>query len=238
MRCGLITKKIGMTRVFDEEARQIPVTVLRLENCRVVSVKKTEKDGYEAVCLGYGIKKPSRVNKAQRIQAEKNKDENHLKSVEFRVSTDCSLPIGSQLDISHFLKNQFVDATSISQGKGFAGAMKRHNFGGLRASHGVTVTHRSHGSTGMQGYDKVLKGKRMAGHMGSTQVTIQNLIVHDFDAENGLILVKGAVPGPKGSWVYLKDAVKKEAPKDLPFPAGLKKTAETKAIPQESGVQE
>ncbi len=238
MRCGLVAKKLGMTRVFDENANEIPVTLLKVENCCVVSVKNTEKNGYDAVCLTGGIQKPSRINKAQRIIFEKNKVTASKKIFEFRVSTDCLLPVGAELSVSHFLKGQLIDATSISQGKGFAGGMKRHGFGGLPASHGVGVAHRSQGSTGHQGMSKVFKGKKMAGHMGAKQITAQNLVVHDFDEEQGLLMIKGAIPGHKNSWIRLKDAVKKPAPKDVPMPAGLKsEKKETKAEIQKEAQQ-
>ncbi len=222
MRCGLIARKIGMTRVFDENSKAIALTLLKVENCKVVSVKNVEKNGYNAVCLSAGIQKASRLNKPQKVYYEKNKLEAPRKTFEFRVSEDCAIPMGSELSVSHFIKGQPVDATAITQGKGFAGSMKRHNFGGLCASHGVGVQHRTQGSTGQQGMSKVFKGKKMSGQMGSTQITTQNLIVYGVDEEQGLVMIQGAVPGCKNAWVRLKDAVKIDTPKDVPMPAGLK----------------
>jgi len=209
MRCGLIARKIGMTRVFDENANAIPITLLKIENCSVISMKTIHKDGYSAVCLSAGKQLETRLNKPQREFYKKNKIIAPRKVFEFRVSSDCKLKQSDKLLADHFVKGQHVDASSISQGKGFAGAMKRHGFGGLCASHGVGVQHRTQGSTGTQGMSKVFKGKKMSGHMGATWITAQNLVVHDFDVEGGLIMIKGAVPGPKNSWVKLKDAVKK-----------------------------
>lgn len=245
MRCGLIAKKIGMTRVFDENAQEIPVTLLKVENCTVAAVRNAEKDGYDAVCLTAGVQKADRLNKPQRVAIEKAKLTAPQKMYEFRVSSDCVVPVGSELSAAHFVKDQLVDATAITQGKGFAGGMKRWNFGGLRASHGISIAHRSLGSTGQQGMSKVFKGKKMPGQMGAKQATIQNLTVFDVDAEQGLVMVKGAIPGPKNSWIRLKDAVKKPSKQDLPMPAGLKAAVKAEevvkeevAAKEETGAQE
>lgn len=226
MRTGLIARKEGMTRIFDEEGRHIGVTVLKLDECQVVAVRSQEKDGYTAVQLGAGKAKVKRVSAANRGHFAKAKVEPKKKLAEFRVSNENVLEVGAELSVTHFLPGQFVDVTGTSIGKGFAGVMKRHNFGGLRASHGVSVSHRSHGSTGQrQDPGKVFKGKKMAGHMGDERVTTQNLQIVAVDEEDGLILIKGAVPGSKQGWVYITDAVKKPLPKDAPLPAGLKASA-------------
>ena len=223
MRTGLIAKKIGMTRVFDESGISVPVTVLKLDNLRVVSTKTQEKDGYTAVQLGFGAKKANRVTKAMRGHFAKNKVEPAAKLAEFRVDNDHLLTPGQELAASHFLADQRVDVTGQSQGKGFAGGMKRHNFAGLEATHGVSISHRSHGSTGQcQDPGRVFKGKKMAGHMGDERVTQQGLRVVSTDDEQGLIFVEGAVPGAKGGYVLLKDAVKLALPAEVPHPAGLK----------------
>ena len=226
MRSGLIAQKVGMTRVFTEDGTHVPVTVLKIDGCRVVSTRSEEKDGYTAVQLGSGLAKVKNVNKAQRVQFANAKVEPPKKLVEFRVTPDAMLDVGTELAASHFVAGQYVDVTGTSIGKGFAGAMKRHNFRGLEASHGVSVSHRSHGSTGQrQDPGKVFKGKKMAGHMGDVQVTTQSLTIVSTDADRGLILVKGAVPGSAGGWVLIRDAVKRKAPEGLPFPAGVKATA-------------
>ena len=226
MRSGVIAKKLGMTRLFMEDGRQIPVTVLHMENCQVVAQRTGEKDGYSAVQLGVGTARPKNTSKAMRGHFAVAKVEPKRKVAEFRVSQDNLIGVGEEITADHYLEGQFVDIAGTSIGKGFAGAMKRHNFGGLRATHGVSVSHRSHGSTGQcQDPGKVFKGKKMAGHMGSVRVTTQNLQVVKTDPERGLIMVKGAVPGSKGGWVTIKDAVKKAAPADLPTPAALRSTA-------------
>jgi large subunit ribosomal protein L3 len=224
MRTGLIAKKVGMTRIFDmEDGIQIPVTVLQIENCQVTALRSEEKDGYVAVQLGAGNAKVKRTSKANRGHFAKAKVEPKVKLAEFRVSNENVLNLGDELGANHFITGQFVDVQSTSKGKGFAGAMKRHNFGGLRASHGVSVSHRSHGSTGQcQDPGKVFKGKKMAGHMGDETVTTQNLRVAAIDLEDNLILVRGAVPGGKNAWVLISDAVKKPAPEGVPLPAGLR----------------
>jgi large subunit ribosomal protein L3 len=226
MRSGIIAKKVGMTRVFMEDGKQIPVTVLQLDGLQVVAQRTAEKDGYTAVQLGAGSPKVKRVSKAMRGHFAAAKVEPKRKLAEFRVSEDALIEVGAEISADHFLEGQKVDVSGTSIGKGFAGAMKRWNFGGLRASHGVSISHRSHGSTGQcQDPGKVFKGKKMAGHMGAARVTTQNLEVVKTDADRGLLLIKGAVPGSKGGWVTVKDAVKKKAPEGLPFPAGLKVAA-------------
>ena len=236
MRSGVIAKKIGMTRVFDDTGKHIPVSVLQLDNVQVVAQKTVERDGYSALQLGAGAAKVKRVSKAMRGHYSKASVLPKRKLAEFRVSEDALVDVGATFSPSHFVSGQKIDAVGISQGKGFAGAMKRHNFGGLRASHGVSISHRSHGSTGQcQDPGKVFKGKKMAGHMGAVRVTIQNLEVVSTDEENGLILVHGAVPGSKNGWVLLSDAIKRARPEDAPFPAGLVTTAAAKAAAPEEG---
>jgi len=223
MRTGLVARKLGMTRVFTQDGTHVPVTVLQVDNCLAVAARTEEKDGYAAVQLGYGHAKTKNVTKAQRGHFAKSKVEPTSGLVEFRVSADAVLEPGVELAPSHFVKGQFVDVTGTSIGKGFAGSMKRHHFGGLRATHGVSVSHRSHGSTGhRQEPGKVFAGKKMAGHLGADRVTTQNLEVVGVDDPRGLILVKGAVPGSKGGWVLVRDAVKQPLPDGVPFPAGLR----------------
>ncbi|WP_197916659.1 50S ribosomal protein L3 [Thiosulfatihalobacter marinus] len=226
MRSGIIAKKVGMTRLFMEDGKQVPVTVLHLDGLQVVAQRTTEKDGYTAVQLGAGSAKAKRTSKAMRGHFAAAKVEPKRKLAEFRVSEDALIEVGAEISAEHFVEGQKVDVSGTSIGKGFAGAMKRWNFGGLRASHGVSISHRSHGSTGQcQDPGKVFKGKKMAGHMGAARVTTQNLEVVKTDADRGLVFIKGAVPGSKGGWVTVKDAVKKKAPEGLPFPAGLKAAA-------------
>jgi large subunit ribosomal protein L3 len=223
MRSGLIAQKVGMTRVFTEDGTHVPVTVLKVDTCKVVSTRSEEKDGYCAVQLGSGLAKVKNVGKALRGHFAKAKVEPSKRIVEFRVTPDAMLEVGTELSAAHFVAGQYVDVTGTTIGKGFAGVMKRHNFRGLEASHGVSVSHRSHGSTGQrQDPGRVFKGKKMAGHMGDVQVTTQSLTVVSTDADRGLILVKGAVPGTDGGWVLLRDAVKRKMPDGLPFPAGVK----------------
>ena len=227
MRTGLLAQKMGMTRVFTEEGKHVPVTVLKMDDCQVVAVRTEEKDGYNAVQLGAGAAKVKNIDKARRGHFAKAKVAPKGRLAEFRVSAEGLVEVGAELSAEHFVAGQFVDVTGTSIGKGFAGAMKRHNFAGLRASHGVSISHRSHGSTGnSQDPGKVFKGKKMAGHMGDARVTTQNLEVVSTDEARGLILIKGAVPGAKGSWVLVRDAVKRAAPEGLPFPAGLRGTGE------------
>jgi len=226
MRSGLIAQKVGMTRIFREDGTHVPVTVLKVDTCQVVSTRSEEKDGYTAVQLGAGTAKVKNVAKAQREHFAKAKVEPKKKVVEFRVTPDNLIEVGAELSADHFINGQFVDVTGTTIGRGFAGAMKRHNFRGLEATHGVSVSHRSHGSTGQrQDPGKVFKNKKMAGHMGDVQVTVQSLPVVSTDAERGLILVRGSVPGSEGSWVLVRDAAKRKLPEGVPFPAGLKAAA-------------
>ncbi|MCA3525505.1 MAG: 50S ribosomal protein L3 [Rhodobacter sp.] len=232
MRSGVIAKKLGMTRLFMEDGRQVPVTVLQLDNLQVVAQRTADRDGYTAVQLGAGTAKAKRTTAAMRGHFARASVEPKRKIAEFRVSPDNMIDVGAEITANHYLAGQYVDIAGTSIGKGFAGAMKRHNFGGLRASHGVSVSHRSHGSTGQcQDPGKVFKGKKMAGHLGSVRVTTQNLEVVRTDADRGLIMGKGAVPGSKGGWVTIKDAVKKAAPADLPVPAAIRTVAAAAAAP-------
>ena len=222
MRCGLLAEKLGMTRIFTEAGEHVPVTVLSLSGCQVVSHRSAERDGYVALQLGAGTAKPSRMTRAQRGHFAKAKVEPKRKLAEFRVDEDKLIDVGSTLKADHFVEGQRVDVSGVSIGKGFAGAMKRHNFGGLRASHGVSISHRSHGSTGQcQDPGKVFKGKKMAGHMGAVRVTVQNLEVVSTDVERGLVMVRGAVPGARGGWVTLRDAVKLPIPDGVPLPGSF-----------------
>ena len=223
MRSGVIAQKLGMTRVYSETGEQVPVTVLKVDNLQVVARRTEEENGYAAVQLGAGLAKVKNTTKALRGHFAKASVEPKRKVVEFRVSPDNLIDVGSEITADHFVEGQLVDVTGTSIGKGFAGAMKRHNFGGLRATHGVSVSHRSHGSTGnRQDPGKVFKNKKMAGHMGQTRVTTQNLQVVRTDAERGLILIKGAVPGSKGAWILVRDAVKSSLPDNAPKPAALR----------------
>ncbi|MEP5938653.1 MAG: 50S ribosomal protein L3 [Erythrobacter sp.] len=223
MRTGVIAKKVGMTRLFQEDGRHVPVTVLALEDCQVVSHRTAERDGYFALQLGSGVAKQKNVNKPQREQFAKAEVGMKMKVAEFRVDNDEGLlPIGASISAEHFIAGQKVDITGYTQGKGFAGAMKRWGFGGLRATHGVSISHRSHGSTGnRQDPGRVFKNKKMAGHMGDRQRTQQNLEVVRTDAERGLIFVKGSVPGTKNGWMLIRDAVKLPLPEGVPFPGAI-----------------
>jgi large subunit ribosomal protein L3 len=222
MRCGLIAKKIGMTRIFNADGHSIPVSVLKMDNCQVISKKTKETHGYDALQIGFGSKKPKNISKAERGHFSKNNVEPKEKIAEFRVSEDALIDVGKKIGVNHFIFGQKVDITGSSKGKGFAGAMKRHNFAGLRASHGVSISHRSHGSTGQcQDPGKVFKGKKMAGQLGNKRITTQNLSIALVDDKEGLILVKGSIPGSKGGLVYIKDSIKAKANGDLPFPAGF-----------------
>lgn len=226
MRSGVLAQKVGMTRIFTETGEHVPVTVLKLDNLQVLSHLTVEKNGYTALQLGAGSRKPSRLTKADRGHFAKAEVEPKRKIAEFRVSPENLIEVGAEITADHFVPGQFVDVTGTNQGKGFQGAMKRWNFGGLRATHGVSVTHRAHGSTGQrQDPGKVFKGKKMAGHMGDERVTTQNLVVAKIDVARGLVMVRGAVPGSKGGWVLVRDAVKKPAPKDLPKPGAFKARA-------------
>ena len=226
LRSGVIAKKLGMTRLFMEDGRQIPVTVLQLDGLQVVAQRTTDKDGYTAIQLGAGSAKAKRVSAPMRGHFAAAKVEPKRKLAEFRVDPENLVAVGEEITADHYFEGQFVDVSGTSTGKGFAGAMKRHNFAGLRASHGVSISHRSHGSTGQcQDPGRVFKGKKMAGHLGSVRVTTQNLQVVRTDADRGLIMVKGAVPGTKGGWVTIKDAVKKPFPENAVLPAALKSAA-------------
>jgi large subunit ribosomal protein L3 len=221
-RTGLIAKKLGMTRLFNDDGSTVPVTVLHLDQVRVVAVRTAEKDGYDAVQLGFGLAKPKNVSKPNKGHFAKAGVEAPKKVAEFRVAADAALEVGAKLSAEHFVKGQIVDVTGTSKGKGFAGAMKRWNFRGLEASHGVSVSHRSHGSTGnRQDPGKTFKNKKMAGHLGVERITTQNLEVAGFDLDKGLLMVKGAVPGAKGGYVLVRDAVKHARPADAPFPAAV-----------------
>ena len=226
MRTGVIAKKLGMARFFDEAGTHVPVTVLSLEGCSVTAQRTQDKDGYVALQLGAGAKKPKNTSKAMRGHFAKAEVEPKHELAEFRVTEDNLIDVGAELTADHFLAGQKVDVTGTTVGKGFAGAMKRWNFGGLRATHGVSISHRSHGSTGnRQDPGRTFPGKKMAGHYGTETVTTQNLTVVRVDAERGLILIKGAVPGHDGSYVKVRDAVKKARPADAPFPGAVKSAA-------------
>ena len=222
LRSGVIAKKVGMTRVFMEDGKQVPVTVLQLDKVEVVANRTNEKDGYSAVQLGAGTAKVKRTSKAMRGHFSVAKVEPKRKIAEFRVASENLINVGEEITANHYSAGQYVDISGTSIGKGFAGAMKRHNFKGLRATHGVSISHRSHGSTGQcQDPGKVFKGKKMAGHMGAARVTTQNLQVIKTDVDLGIIMIKGAVPGSKGGWVTIKDAVKKDQPDNVIYPAAL-----------------
>jgi large subunit ribosomal protein L3 len=226
MRTGLIVRKLGMTRLYDEAGSHTPVTVLSLEGCQVTAQRTKERDGYVALQLGAGAKKPKNTTKAERGHFAKALVEPKRRVAEFRVSEDNLIDVGAEFTADHFLPGQKVDVSGLTVGKGFAGAMKRWNFGGLRATHGVSVSHRSHGSTGQrQDPGKVFKNKKMAGHMGQDNVTTLNLTVFRVDVERGLILIKGAVPGTEGTWVKIRDAIKRAPPEGVPTPGAIKQSA-------------
>ena len=230
MRTGVIAKKLGMTRLFDETGTHVPVTVLSLEGCQVTAQRTQDKDGYVARQLGAGAKKAKNTSKAERGHFAKALVEPKRFVAEFRVSEDNLIEVGAEFTADHFLPGQKVDVAGVTVGKGFAGAIKRWNFGGMRATHGVSVSHRAHGSTGQrQDPGKVFKGKHMAGHMGQDRVTTLNLTVFRVDVERGLILIKGAVPGTEGTFVRIRDAVKSAAPADLPTPGAIKGAAKPAA---------
>jgi large subunit ribosomal protein L3 len=232
MRSGVIAQKVGMTRIFTDAGEHVPVTVLRLGNCQVVAHRTKEKNGYVALQLGAGARKVKNVVKAERGHFAVAKVEPKRKVAEFRVSEDSVIPVGAEITADHFVVGQFVDVTGTSIGKGFAGPMKRWNFGGLRASHGVSISHRSHGSTGgRQDPGKNFKNKKMAGHLGVDRVTTLNLKVVQTDVARGLILVEGAVPGAKGGWIMVRDAVKKALPKEAPQPGKFRLADEASAGP-------
>ncbi|RXD05487.1 50S ribosomal protein L3 [Sphingomonas sp. UV9] len=225
MRTGVIAKKMGMTRLFQEDGRHVPVTVLALEGNQVVSVREMDRDGYTAVQLGAGVAKSKNVAKPQRGHFGKAEVEPKAVVHEFRVNADGLLDVGAEISADHYVAGQIVDIQGKTQGKGFQGGMKRWGFGGLRATHGVSVSHRSLGSTGQrQDPGKVFKNKKMAGHMGDKYRTQQNLEIVSTDVERGLLFVKGSVPGSKGGWLFIKDSVKVARHADAPFPAGLKTT--------------
>ncbi len=235
MRTGLLAKKLGMSRIFEADGTHVPVTVLSVEGLKVIDVKTKERDGYTAVQLGTGAVKLKNVSKALKGHFAKANIEPTKKLTEFRVSEDCLLNVGDELSVEHFVPGQYVDVCSTSKGKGFAGVMKRHNFAGLEATHGVSISHRSHGSTGQrQDPGKVFKGKKMAGHLGDERVTVQNLKLVAVDAAKGLLMIKGAVPGGENAWVRVTDALKITSPVELPLPAGLKKSDEPVAVKAEA----
>lgn len=239
MRTGVIAQKMGMTRVFDEFGQHVPVTVLKLDSVQVVAQKTKEKDGYTALQLGYGKAKVKRTSKALRGHFAKAKVEPKRKLVEFRVSDDALVAVGSEISAKHFVPGQYVDVCGTSIGKGFAGGMKRHNFGGLEATHGVSISHRSHGSTGQcQDPGRVFKGKKMAGHLGDVRVTTQNLQVVSIDEDRNLILVKGAVPGAKNGYIRLTDAEKKARPQEAPYPAAVVEAKEEAPAKEEAKAEE
>jgi large subunit ribosomal protein L3 len=224
-----------MTRIYNDAGEHVPVTVLKLENCQVVAHRTEEKNGYVALQVGAGLAKVKNTPKAMRGHFAVASVEPKRKLAEFRVSSENLIEVGAEITADHFVEGQFVDVTGTSIGKGFAGAMKRHNFGGLRASHGVSISHRSHGSIGQcQDPGKVFKGKKMAGHMGAEQVTTQNLKIVRTDAERGLIMIQGAVPGSKGGWIVIRDAVKKALPEGVPMPGAFRTTDAAVAVEKES----
>jgi large subunit ribosomal protein L3 len=235
MRSGVIAQKLGMTRVFTEEGEHIPVTVLKLDQCQVLGHKTADKHGYTALQLGVGKAKVSRITKAERGNFAVAKVEPKRKVAEFRVSPENLIAVGAEITADHFVAGQFVDVSGTTIGKGFQGVMKRWNFGGLRASHGVSISHRSHGSTGQrQDPGKVFKGKKMAGHLGDENVTTQNIEVVRTDVDRGLIMVRGSVPGAKGGWVYLRDAVKRKLPAAAPVPGKFRMPEAAAAAPADA----
>ncbi len=235
MRSGVIARKVGMTRVFTDAGEHVPVTVLQIDQCQVVAHRTVEKDGYVALQVGVGKAKVKNVSAAERGRFAVAKVEPKRKLAEFRVSEDSVIPVGAEITADHFLPGQFVDVTGTTTGKGFAGGMKRWNFGGLRATHGVSVSHRSIGSTGgRQDPGKTFKNKKMPGHLGVERVTTQNLKVVRTDAERGLILVEGAVPGVAGGWIHVRDAVKRALPKDAPLPGKFRENGSANGSAKEA----
>jgi large subunit ribosomal protein L3 len=223
MRSGVIAQKMGMMRVFTETGEHVPVTVLKLSNCQVLGHRTKDANGYVALQLGSGTRRARTISKSERGHFAVSKVEPKREVQEFRVSEDALIPVGAEITADHFIAGQFVDVTGTSIGKGFAGGMKRWNFGGLRATHGVSVSHRSIGSTGgRQDPGKTFKNKKMPGHLGVERVTTQNLRVVQTDVERGLILVEGAVPGVSGGWIYIRDAVKRKLPKEVPMPGSFR----------------
>ncbi|MBK8176094.1 MAG: 50S ribosomal protein L3 [Rhodospirillales bacterium] len=230
MRTGLIAQKLGMSRLFNGDGTHVPVSVLQMKGCQVVAQRTDDRDGYSALQLGVGTVKVKNVSKPERGHFAKAGVEPKRKLAEFRVDADMLVEVGAELTADHFVSGQLVDVTGFSIGKGFAGAMKRHNFGGLRATHGVSISHRSHGSTGnRQDPGKTFKGKKMAGHMGDRQVTVLNLEVVRTDVDRGLIMIRGAVPGAKGGWLLVRDAVKDKRPEAAPLPAAFRPAVTTSA---------
>jgi large subunit ribosomal protein L3 len=233
MRTGLIAQKLGMSRIFTDDGNHVPVTVLHIDNCQVVAHRTQERDGYTALQLGVGAAKVKNVSKPMRGHFAVAKVEPKAHLAEFRVSEDALVPVGAEITAAHFVTGQYVDVVGTSIGKGYAGGMKRWNFGGLRATHGVSISHRSLGSTGQrQDPGKTFKNKKMAGHLGAERVTTLGLQVVSADPERGVLMVRGAVPGGEGGWVLVRDAVKRKAPADLPFPAALRSDAVADAAPQ------
>lgn len=231
MRSGVIAQKVGMTRVFNDDGRHVPVTVMKLDKCQVISQRTEDRDGYTALQVGSGLAKAKNTSRGMRGHFAVAKVEPKRKLTEFRVSSENLIDVGAEITADHFVPGQHVDVSGTSIGKGFAGAMKRHNFSGLRATHGVSISHRSHGSTGQcQDPGKVFKGKKMAGHMGSARVTTQNLEVVRVDLDRGLILIKGAVPGSKGGWCIIRDAIKKSLPAGVPMPGAFKLADDASAV--------
>jgi large subunit ribosomal protein L3 len=236
MRSGVIAQKVGMTRVFTDAGEHVPVTVLKVDNCQVVAHRTKDKNGYTALQVGVGKAKVKNVSKAERGRFAVVQVEPKRKLAEFRVSDDALIPVGAEITADHFVPGQFVDVTGITTGKGFAGAMKRWNFGGLRASHGVSISHRSHGSTGgRQDPGKTFKNKKMAGHLGVERVTTQNLRVVQTDVDRGLILVEGAVPGVAGGWIHVRDAVKRKLPDAVPMPGKFRAAGNSAATEAPAG---
>ena len=239
MRSGVIARKVGMTRVFTDAGEHVPVTVLQIDQCQVVAHRTTEKDGYVALQVGVGKAKVKNVSQAERGRFAVAKVEPKKKLAEFRVSEDALIPVGAEITADHFIPGQFVDVTGTTTGKGFAGGMKRWNFGGLRATHGVSVSHRSIGSTGgRQDPGKTFKNKKMPGHLGVERVTTQNLRVVRTDPERGLILVEGAVPGVAGGWIQIRDSVKRKAPADLPLPGKFRENGASAPAPEAASTEE
>lgn len=240
LRTGLIAKKLGMTRYFEADGTHVPVTVLSLDGCQVVAQRTTDKDGYVALQLGAGVKKAKNTSNPERVRFSKAQVEPKAYLTEFRVSADMLIEVGAELSADHFVVGQKVDIQGTTIGKGFAGAMKRWNFGGLRATHGVSVSHRSHGSTGnRQDPGRTFPGKKMAGHLGQETVTTQNLTIVRVDSERGLLYIKGSVPGSEGSYVKVRDAIKKAVPADAPKPAAVKsaKAAVAAEAPAQEGAE-
>ncbi|WP_443969691.1 50S ribosomal protein L3 [Sphingobium sp. CR28] len=239
MRTGVIAKKVGMTRLFQEDGRHVPVTVLALEDNQVIARREQDRDGYVAVQLGAGVAKSKNVAKPQRGHFAKAEVEPKAKVAEFRVAEDALLDVGALIAADHFIAGQLVDVSGHTQGKGFAGAMKRWGFGGMRATHGVSISHRAHGSTGnRQDPGRVFKNKKMAGHMGDRERTQQNLEIVRTDVERGLLFVKGSVPGAKGTWLTVKDSVKVARPADAPYPASIKQAANSNSAPAETPAEQ